>query len=311
MPSITPPLCTKNPLESVASARGGAPKNGKLPPKLYTEEITRVLLHQLKAIKQNAEGPRKFNELIQTIAANAPELSDHRMNQFQVFEKAVKEIDPELSKYSPTEQSDVLKSLYEGVPPIVRPEHARFFKDLSNRTACHYGFCFFNFQTCFQIEKFLKKINSTGIVEVGFGSGMLGRLIYNSLIPYHGHELESTIGKYGFDNYLPEGSFTIHSDPNDRQYLIDAANQGKTLFLAFAESEEVHENMVARNSIEIYYNACRAAGRQASIILITESCADGNECQDFLRKNFKRGKKLSIFGYRDGNDTTLLLYKSK
>jgi hypothetical protein len=67
--------------------------------------------------------------------------------------------------------------------------------------------------------------------------------------------------------------------------------------------------MVAYNCIKKYFEACKAAETEGSIIFITEDCADGPKCGDFLQKNFYSETELPIFGYEKGIYPFLSLYK--
>jgi hypothetical protein len=155
--------------------------------------------------------------------------------------------------------------------------------------------------------KFLKHINSNTIVEVGCGSGFWLKLMQNAGLSCQGHELKSMREKWAFPEcYIDDQYITYHIDENDQEYLKEAGAAGKTLFLCYPESEDMHKNMVAYNSAKVYLDACKNAGKTASIIYIggyydrDHSVTAGKKFEELLHSAFKQfGNKILLYAPRE------------
>jgi hypothetical protein len=283
--TVSASIPSTNPL----SGGGGKKKPKKLDPDFNKEKIVVALLKMKRRMHDNLKGAQRFNEYM--IRITDPTIINPAF--FKLFKLAIEGMQQDLFKFSATELSIYSREVYNkvpGLPRFVRPEFAEHLINFFSEEIQAEGFCFPDSEALFRIQEFLNQIGSNGVVEVGFGSGMLGSLIQALGIHYHGHELDpSIITRFIFKKcYLKEGSFTMHLDPNDTDYLIKAAKEGKTLLFCYPESEEYHESLVAYNCLKIYFDACKAEGIKGSIILITDytGCTDGPKFQEFLEEHF-------------------------
>jgi hypothetical protein len=306
-------------LGSSASGGGGAPKFTALPAGSSSSARPTAIIQGALPAKQLASGIAQFNDRLKLVFEFS--IIKPLEDQFKRLEAFIEMfMSPEILRFSPTELNPFSKRVFKFLPASVRPEFTAFFKNGTFHSSRRHGFCFPDLNAYSNILEFVKEIRSKGIVEVGFGSGMIGRAIMNLLeeeeeIGYHGHELESSRTKYPYNKecYLPKENYTIHSSKDDNQYLVEAAKNQQTLLISCFDSEEIHKNFGARDLLEIYINSCKAHNIKGSVILISDSeTTDGRKFQKLLNTHFNdNGQEIEITGWNNMLQPNLRFYEMK
>lgn len=211
--------------------------------------------------------------------------------------------------------------LFFGLPRGAEYRLSRLYETTVTRAPYDLAYALPSPESVAAIEKLLKDASLTGgIIEVGPGKGLWGKLFQNLGIGYQGHFVKEEMDKYPeFHSalFLEEGIF-FH-DPYDLSYLDGDTPSRHALFLCWPPVEKeglsIHGNDIAFRAAQTFLKAARKNGVEAHIIYIgerlNEACTAGPRFETLINMQCELVATYNIHRSQADTFDKCWIFKSK